>query len=532
MRKQNKERKFILDYENPRHAVHIDQLEAVKSLSSETGKKGTLDMLVNKIRKMEVTDALAHVSKMYSILFKNDIPYDESKIVTRQGLAFIAKVILIEAGKSGSNSPTVENIIDLNLIYNDLLDFDFSGTEKERNEGFTKFLIREIELSRLQTPYFNMLPRTYLLYDKIPKMYPELEINIPEVFKSIVGLEISDYLLCGLAFAAAMQHGNIGSLDQFKNSSATNFENINTFISYFATDVRTIRSSGRFSLSNIFEINPLKLKPIIWVNEDQYFCPILSYLWDAITTGVYYVILDNCGDPERFMQILGKPIFEDYIGILLREYYDDDQIIPEKEYKDKNNQANLSTDWTVLEGYWATLIECKTKRLRTKQVKEEADLIALDEDLLKGVVKGLSQIHDRIKDIHEIPGEFPELSKVRSYIPLIVTLDRNFMGNTIVFKRRINELLKANYDIKFRDYHIVDILELENIIPIARTTGKRKTLRNFIQTKAASQRYEYESYWNYIVNEYKDRRWKHRVLQRYFDRITKEAISTFFPGES
>ena len=426
MRKQKKERKFILDYENPRHIVHPDLVEAVKSLSSECGKKGTLDMLVNEIRKMDVPEALAQVSKMYSFLFKNEIPYDESKIVTRQGLAFIAKVILLEGGNTGGTSPTLENIIKLNLIYNDLLGFDLTGNEQERNEGFTKFFIREIELSRLQTPYFNTLPRTMLLYDEIPKRHPELEINIPEVFKSIVGLEISDYLLCGSAFAETMKHGNIGSLDQYKNSSAINFENINTFISYFSTDVRAIRRSIQFSLSNIFELNPLQLKPIIWINEDQYFCPILSYLWDAITTGVYYVILDNCGDPERFMQILGKPIFEDYVGILLREYYDDEQIIPEKEYRDKSNKTIQSMDWTVLEGNWATLIECKTKRLRTKQVKEEADLIALDEDLLKGIVKGLSQIHDRLKDIHEIPGEFPELAKVRSYIPLVVTLDRPY----------------------------------------------------------------------------------------------------------
>jgi hypothetical protein len=327
-----------------------------------------------------------------------------------------------------------------------------------------------------------------------------------------------------MAVLAMFQNGGIITEESFKKAvPPEKTEIIKLFLKNNSRRCEELREQGWLP-TNPYEFNPLLTYPIIQLNDREYMCPFLPFLLDRSTRGIYYILFDKF--KESFTRTFGV-IFEKYVGMILNPFFPHEHIFCERSYKKKENLVK-TVDWGIKEGHWLSLLECKTKRLRQKETKATGDLRQLDQDLESGVVDGLVALNRQIKDMKDLNEEFPEYKDIFHVIPIVVLIDRLYFSSSPLIKRRINKILMDKFGIEMQDYEVIDIEELENMLPLAKVIGKRKTLRSLVENKQADGNFRHDSFWNYMAKKYPSELKVHPRLKIKFDSIVDEAKRYFF----
>lgn len=460
------------------------------------------------------------------MLFKEEKFHDDRKIITRINVAYLSKLISYYSQLRGGIIAN-ESLLDTACLMCNEYPSDEIKLEKNAAKDFSEYIIRGSQFIHLNDKYRYTLPRTVFIYDEIATEYKsETEIDIHKSFQELTGLTLKQHIFSGLAIVTVLLNGNfisISSLEKQVDPEVYNF--LIKFIQNNSITIEDLRATYKeVDILNLYALNPFQSFPILKLDVDRIVCPVMPYLWDKITRGVYHVLFSKYGEP--FSRSLGL-LFAVYVGKILMPFFTADQIFKEKKYIRERSEAR-STDWIIKEGHWLTLIECKTKRMRQKQTKETGDLDEASKDIQSGIVKSLIQINNVIEDIKKKDGQFNEFLDATHFIALVLLEESDF-ANTPMIRRIIEKLYveQKGETLKF-DYHIIDIEEFESLLPVGKTSTKKKLLRALLQTKSLDGDHKYSSFNDFFYYRYPGGITINTFLKDKFDQSWKEAIAFIF----
>ena len=224
--------------------------------------------------------------------------------------------------------------------------------------------------------------------------------------------------------------------------------------------------------SDSVSINPLYQKPIIKFDDKRfgkYTCPNLSIFLEKCWNGLFYDaekyykenLQKNPNDTIR--EIFGY-IFEEYIGILIKETLSNATIYPEITYIKKKNQFHFF-DWIIeierneTREYY--LIEVKSSEVPNRYCYDEQLNNYYKQDVIKRINKGIQKLSD-IENVEEL-----SFLKGKKIYPIFIFKDLPFVNSTV-----INDLLiscSENYQelctkIKNNELYIFNVDSFENFI--------------------------------------------------------------------
>ncbi len=206
---------------------------------------------------------------------------------------------------------------------------------------------------------------------------------------------------------------------------------------------------------------------------------------------MYFQLCDrfNKGGKDNEFKTNYGPVFQEYVGELLRFYFNSWEVIPEIRYKKNRNEYD-TVDWLVHKDDKLILIEVKQSALsaKSKYTPKEENILA---DLKQNVFKAIEQLTKTEQDIRQ--NSYKELApfkKVTKFAKLVVIRDSLYFANYLAKSAFGNRVKKY-------DYQIVNITEFEALLSVQR---QHENLFDIITEKNRSDNekdfneYLYENY--------------------------------------
>lgn len=214
-------------------------------------------------------------------------------------------------------------------------------------------------------------------------------------------------------------------------------------------------------------VNPLRYKPLIWLEfngQQNLVAPIPTFLYQAITEGVYYKLINE----RDFANTFGKA-FARYVGEVLnvcniRQNY---TVLPEEEYH-IGSKRHDTVDWIVSDASGDLFIECKAKKLRQESRVRIASRESLEGDL-DIMSDAVAQVYTTMNDA--LNGAYPNWrNRGLPIYPIIVTLEEWYLygmyGDKLlpVIDRKAREKLAAmNIDLSLLDQHPYSVISVNDL---------------------------------------------------------------------
>ncbi|MGD0078105.1 MAG: hypothetical protein ABSB91_05705 [Sedimentisphaerales bacterium] len=182
-------------------------------------------------------------------------------------------------------------------------------------------------------------------------------------------------------------------------------------------------------------------------------------LHDKLTSGLYFYLIDRFNEgnnKNKFKEIFGY-VFQEYIGELLRSYFDTWKVIPEIKYKKEGRKIQDSVDWFIKKDDKLIMIEVKQSSIFLK-AKQNPSIQEIISDLKKTVIRAIEQLNTTEEDIRS--NKYPELcefNNIKSFVKLIVVNDPLYNANYLVKKIMSKEVA----DLKFQ---VINISEFEILL--------------------------------------------------------------------
>lgn len=441
----------------------------------------TVNDLYNYVKKFCLHDALAYIGSIGYKIFHEDQSSRESLygLINEWQLAFIAKSLILNSNDHRKETFDKNALIKALNICNNIFDEKLKiatedGGIPDDNLIHNFFIRTSFQQFPFQVGTRKKIPRALFLFEDIPNDIKNPSIDIKKEIKEIYGLNIKEILTIGSSIFSKSANGyfNPDAIINIQSNNLKRFltaENVNKLLSKFSIDYYFLREefneySRPIGLEQ-YEFNPLKVYPIVKTQVAGLVIPVPIFLINRITDGLFYDLSEKFKNKNSnlFHIFFGKEIFERYVGILLKEKYNNDELFPEWSYGTKKNRCD-TVDWVIIRGDKAVLIECKTSGI-TQKAKSFAELDTLQHDLGLRIVKSLKQIDKLVKDIGNRIIGLERLFEIKKFYYIVITFDRIFLSGTPVFKNLISkELEKEN--IKIKNYQILSIEELEDLIPV------------------------------------------------------------------
>lgn len=219
---------------------------------------------------------------------------------------------------------------------------------------------------------------------------------------------------------------------------------------------------------------PLEHTPLIRLdaaNPDQLVCPVPRYLFNRVTSGVFYDIVNSDG----FANAYGDA-FQRYVGEVIAITVPTPPfiVIEERPYAENKARLKHGVDWIVSDATGHLFIECKTKRLSLGS-KNVTDPEAVGRDLAamtQAIVQNYKNIADAKKGITEWrPDELP-------VYPVVVTLEDWHLFSTHftdqlqvdVRESLVNEGIDPDI-VADMPYTVTSVSELETVLQVVANRG-------------------------------------------------------------
>lgn len=350
-------------------------------------------------------------------------------------------------------------------------------------EEWDRFFLRTaFQQFPLQGNPYPQFARALSLYADIAAR-PELRraFDIPATFERLTGLSVEAFVEAATFVflpiwlqGVRLFHGAL--LATAGPAASLPLPQMRRFIDHVAVDYDTFRTlCGRTDNPDptlrAYYPNPLVRHPLVRTQRGQYVAPVPRYLLQRFTTGIYFDLLE--AEHEAFTRAFGA-IFQQYLGALLASVFGPRQLHAARKYRAGKNWDD-STDWIVVEGESAVLLECKVTRLRLA-TKATADRDALARDLAQGVVKGLLQLRRVMQAIRERCPGLEAFASVTELIPVVLLYEPYYFANAPVMRTLVEQELRARGVEPF-DYQVMDVEALEMALPVLGERGFAALLR-------------------------------------------------------
>ncbi|MDO8756767.1 MAG: hypothetical protein Q7J64_02035 [Elusimicrobiota bacterium] len=353
---------------------------------------------MKSLRKYDLQEALQETSILVAQMSRKEawFKYSRLKKYVPAGIniwqqMFVAHTLIVSSNDFRPLKYDEDAIRYCANLFNDVEDPHLQENSGVSGAGFS-FLLR---LAHSQFPMqispTDMLPRFAQILSQTEGERKEFDID--GEFQKISGLSIQDCMTIGFGVFSVLQDGQRLALplsnhvDGLKDVFAA--DKIEKFIKFASADYKEFRDlQVEHSAPEGFEryqLNGFYDKPLIKTTRSRWIvAPIPIMVLFKSTIGIYYALLnahEKSGKRNDFRSFFGKNNFERYVGWLLEGR---PGLIKEITY----GVEIRTSDWILIEGDTATLIECKLSGL-TLNEKSTADSTVL-EMFSTRVVKGVS----------------------------------------------------------------------------------------------------------------------------------------------
>ncbi len=408
---------------------------------------------------------------------------DSGVFVTQFALSYLCNILLISRANDWKKKlvSDKENSLLLLNMYSNLLVQPKLDEEKIKNEGDETIASMFVRMSFEQFEYQfepdSMIARNMVMFTEIlqkhqPKKFSELNT----IFEKETSLSIKEYYMYGIFIFACLQDTSLFSETRMVGAKIEGFEDyftiekLDKFIGLVSADYKTIRELDKELNKNLDPINtknrlnPLKIFPIIKTDKTErgfpYVVPnIINFLFKSFD-GVYWWF-------DHYFQLQGKiedyrtyfgSIFEDYVGLVLKDIYGESEVLPEISYK-----KGKFTDWVVEKNETVYLFEAKSYQFSLPTL-QTGDIERIIGEVRKKIVQAIKQVYERSLDIEK----YSELSHLRGkkIVPVIVFLDIPLVSSSAYKTLIKRELDILEQDDKYKgianfNFNLLNIDELE-----------------------------------------------------------------------
>ncbi|GEM_PF-4933569 len=484
------------------------------------------DDLLKEIARYNLSDALVRIGHASEYLFSNVLHLSPDKLLTHWRLSHLATLILLIAKEETERKISKDEFENLMMMVNRYMN-DNSGVmgESVGPEEWEIFSNRLMFFDNLfNKKICQLVPRNHMIFKEVP-LEEDLrpQFDMAGKFKEITGVSFEHYSDIGMAISASFLKHTILTEEYFKDIKPKELgEEVYKFLEFNSISVDEFRT--KFS-DGIFALTPFLSFPIIRLPQNRYVCPNVPAL--LIRSYELYHIFFTVMKRE-FSDYYGR-LLEAYVGKVLKLTLGDKEVIlPEILYGSPPTKRTI--DWFLKEGKTLLLFECKNKRFHISKTITDGDVEQLNTDIEQSIAAAVFQLATTIKAIKS--QEFNVLkvfADVREFIPVVV-LPELINHNSIGVRRRVAEILKKEgLEVDFY-YHIIEVEELEKILPF-KDFDRGRLLRNFLNNKASKDKYKYRSFDTYVFHEY-NRKIPHSFLKKRYWELAQNSIRKFFPNAS
>ena len=482
------------------------------------------DDLLKEISQYNLSDVLIHIGHASAYLFVNVLHLSPDKLLTHWRISYLATLVLLTAKEETERKISETEFQNLMMMVNRYMN-DNSGVmgESVSAEEWEIFSNRLMFFDNLFNKKIGQLvPRNHMIFKEIPLEKDfKPKFDMASKFKEITGVSFEHYSDIGMAISASFSRVTILGENYFKDIKPKELgEEVYKFLEFNSISVDEFRS--KFT-DEIFALTPFLNFPIIRLSQNRYVCPNVPAL--LIRSYELYHIFFTVMKRD-FSDYYGR-LLEDYVGKVLRITLGEKEvIIPEILYGSPSTQRTI--DWFLKEGKTLILFECKNKRFHISKTITDGDVRQLNTDIEQSIAVAVSQLSTTIKAIKAQKFDVLKVfADVREFIPVVV-LPELINHNSIGVRRRVAEILrKEGLEIDFY-YHVIDIEELERILPF-KDFSRGRLLRNFLNNKASNDKYKYRSFDTYVFHEYKKKIPYSFLKKRYWE-LAQVSVRRFFPN--
>lgn len=448
------------------------------------------------LRRYKLDDFLMKMSIVTSKIMLNDKALKEfiPRYFNLWQMAFASHIAILRSNDYRRKTFDDEELKKVAQNYNQLED-PLLGEDIDNNPGKGwAFLVRLASMQfTYQTSLSKALGRALVMFYDIPKTLENPEIDIEREIFELYGVKLEDLATIATCFLICSRANGVIDMEMLKASSIPEViklvedGTVQKILDDFSISYEDYRDYyEKHPMTKGYEqysFNLLRLKPIVITEKGEYVIPVMPFLMEKASTGIYYRLMDHHKLPKSnpFLIFFGKYIFETYIGKQLAVFTEPKSLFEEFQY---GKHGMLTTDWSIIEGASAVLIECKTSGLSIN-AKTTGDLEKIKEELKSRVVKGLKQMVElREKISIGTPGLEP-YNGVKDFHFVVVTYDDIYLANSNFMRKMINEeLQKLGITADFK-YDVLSMNDIEALHSI----GKKYSLAELLKTKHSQDRW-------------------------------------------
>ena len=384
--------------------------------------------------------------------------------VTQFALAYLANILIASRSNDYKYKKQIadkQNLLALCNIYSNGL----IAPHKERDTGIPPTsddiltLMVRMHTEQFETQYNPalLISRTIVIFTQVideirPTKFDELSV----VFERETGLNITEYFFLVMAVFACVQKKATFRKENLTDAAIPSLKQVLTdkkvsaFINMLSTDYWSFRNLDEKMNANLSpedtknRFNPLQVYPIIKTDIERgepYVVPNIMLALKKGFWGLYWwfhLHFESKNEHRAFRDYFG-PVFEAYVGRILKGIYGESNVHPEIVYP-----GGKFIDWWVKGRFWKTyLFEVKAYQfpLLTKQTGE---IELLKKEVKTKVVGAIRQLYDRISEINQ----YDELKvfRRRRLVPIIV-----FLEIPLVSSNLYKDLIEKELDILERE---------------------------------------------------------------------------------
>ncbi len=417
---------------------------------------------------------------------------DESGVfVTQFGLSYLSNIMLISGGNDWKQKliSDKENVLLLLNMYSNLLLHRLppKDTTYSQEEILASMLIRmSFEQFEYQFEPVNIISRNMIIFlEVVIKYTPDKFDALNSIFLKETGITIEQYFTYSLLIFACVYESPLFAKTRLIGAQIKGYENyfteenIDKYLNLVSTDYKNFRELDAKLNNNLDPLdtrnrdNPLKIFPIIKTDkvEDNfpYVVPnIINFIFKGFE-GIYWWFdnyFQSQGKIEDYRNYFG-PIFEDYVGLILKDAYGEAEVKSEIQYK-----KGKFIDWYIEKDDKVYLFEVKAKQF-SLTLLQTGDIELIKKEVKEKLLKAVKQVYERISEIDS----YEKLKQFRGkkIIPIIVFLDIPLVSSGGYKKMIINDLVALEDESKYKgiskfDYNFLNVEELEDYAYVSEIT--------------------------------------------------------------
>ena len=328
----------------------------------------------------------------------------------------------------------------------------------------------------------HLLPRTLIIYRSLwTTVAPQVDIN--SAIRNFSGLTLERILLLSAAFFGKSQNGFFSLYENIDNcpevlKSCFDIDQQKAFVGWISCDYKKFRELSKKEILPAieyekFRFNPLHTNPIIIPDRNPrptfpqvYITPIPSLIFEKVTRGLYFSLSDyfRKDNDNSFRNAFGL-VFQEYIGLLLKKTFGEDNVKHEWKYGSKKEPKD-TPDWIVIQNGNAVLIEVKESGLYLP-AKQWGELEEIQKNLKRNIGNGVKQMWDFEHNVESGLCKVPDwFNAIKITERLVITYDRSYFLNWI-----LKDEIRLLYPSISNEYHwhTIAVEELEYFLGIVGT---------------------------------------------------------------